>query len=329
MNASDDSKTSPPTRESPGPYRIATVTELTGVPEPTLRAWERRYGVPQPARSTAGYRLYPMESVEQVRAMKRLCVDGMAAAEAARVVRDLQTASEHQAGDASSLLVSDTYVHMSDALLEAVESFDDQALEMLSRRLMMMGPPSLQFERVLVPVLRAIGERWRAGRLNVAQEHLASQRFGLMLRDLIRLSTRSDAKHAVVLGCFPDDEHELGLLGSALRFAEWGYRPVFLGARTPPEAIAAAVKAMQPALVALSATVDIARPQARAVCGQYGAACGATPWIVGGTSEIRFADIIVNAGGHIACTDVADLKRQVVELVGGGPRPATTRSRRK
>jgi hypothetical protein len=29
-----------------GPFRIHTVAELTGVPEPTLRAWERRYGIP-------------------------------------------------------------------------------------------------------------------------------------------------------------------------------------------------------------------------------------------------------------------------------------------
>ena len=39
-------------------YRINAVAEMTGVPAPTLRAWERRYGIPRPGRSESSYRLY-------------------------------------------------------------------------------------------------------------------------------------------------------------------------------------------------------------------------------------------------------------------------------
>jgi hypothetical protein len=31
-------------------YNTQAVVQLTGVPAPTFRAWERRYGVPRPAR---------------------------------------------------------------------------------------------------------------------------------------------------------------------------------------------------------------------------------------------------------------------------------------
>ncbi|WP_434422398.1 MerR family transcriptional regulator [Nannocystis pusilla] len=43
---------------STGRYRIQSVAEMTGVSAATLRAWERRYGLPAPRRSSSAYRLY-------------------------------------------------------------------------------------------------------------------------------------------------------------------------------------------------------------------------------------------------------------------------------
>ena len=40
-------------KESVGRYRIHAVAEATGVPAATLRAWERRYGIPAPVRTTS------------------------------------------------------------------------------------------------------------------------------------------------------------------------------------------------------------------------------------------------------------------------------------
>ena len=47
-------------------YRIRAVAELTGVSTATLRAWERRYGVPTPSRTASAYRLYGDEDVALV-----------------------------------------------------------------------------------------------------------------------------------------------------------------------------------------------------------------------------------------------------------------------
>lgn len=49
---------------------LITITELgarTGVNPVTLRAWERRYGLLKPERSSKGYRLYDAQSLERVR----------------------------------------------------------------------------------------------------------------------------------------------------------------------------------------------------------------------------------------------------------------------
>ncbi|HEX5661471.1 MAG TPA: MerR family transcriptional regulator [Polyangiales bacterium] len=73
-------------------YRIHWVAEQTGVPEATLRAWERRYSVPTPARTPSGYRVYSKQDVDAVKRMRELCDSGMSASEAAQVIAQPQAA---------------------------------------------------------------------------------------------------------------------------------------------------------------------------------------------------------------------------------------------
>jgi DNA-binding transcriptional MerR regulator len=62
-------------------YPIRTVSKLTGVSEGSLRAWEARYGLLAPARTTGGHRLYSDEDVRLVMRVKRLLhEDGMSMA---------------------------------------------------------------------------------------------------------------------------------------------------------------------------------------------------------------------------------------------------------
>jgi len=55
-----------------GRYRIGTVSDLTGIPPHTLRAWERRYSAADPDRTQAGFRLYSEEDVGRLTLIKRL-----------------------------------------------------------------------------------------------------------------------------------------------------------------------------------------------------------------------------------------------------------------
>ncbi len=75
-------------------YRIHWVAEQTGVPEATLRAWERRYQVPTPARTPSGYRVYSKQDVDAVKRMRELCEGGMSASEAAQMIAQPAAAPE-------------------------------------------------------------------------------------------------------------------------------------------------------------------------------------------------------------------------------------------
>jgi methanogenic corrinoid protein MtbC1 len=205
-------------------------------------------------------------------------------------------------------------------ILDAIERFDADALDEQLRRLFYIGPPSDTFERVIAPVLVTVGNRWHAGELSVAQEHFASQNLGGVLRALVSLSAGGEPTAAGIFACFAEEDHELGLLGVALRVAEWGIRPIFLGARTPPSAIRSALEALSPAFVGLSTTVAPARARARELVEEYAAACGSVPWFVGGAGAPSIADLVTKHGGQVAPAAIAELRAVIEPLAGDGRR---------
>jgi MerR family transcriptional regulator, light-induced transcriptional regulator len=69
-----------------GSLRIGAFSRKVGVSAAVLRAWESRYGLFDPDRTSGGYRLYGAEEERRVTRMRSLLARGMAAAESARVV---------------------------------------------------------------------------------------------------------------------------------------------------------------------------------------------------------------------------------------------------
>jgi DNA-binding transcriptional MerR regulator len=300
--------------------RIHAVAALTGVPEPTLRAWERRYGVPAPERTTGNYRLYSRFDIEQVRAMRRLCDEGASAAEAARQVietppDELAYPSDADgAGESTESVAAASFAGAVEALTSAIRRLDDLTFEAQLRRASYLGSATAIFERVLVPTLHKVNSLLCNGSISIAHEHFASQRIATLIRDFTRLATPDDPKGVAVVACFADEHHEIGALGVALKLATWGLRPIFLGARTPPPAIHTAVGVLVPKLVALSVTVPPDRARARELVDGYAGACGPTPWAVGGPATETMADLVQNAGGIIAPPNTAGLRALVRSL---------------
>lgn len=50
---------------------IGAVVKRTGIPADTIRAWERRYGVPRPQRTASGRRLYSEADLEVIRQLRQ------------------------------------------------------------------------------------------------------------------------------------------------------------------------------------------------------------------------------------------------------------------
>src|SRR5580700_8014379 len=98
----------------PGPHRIGEFARRVGVSPELLRAWEQRYGLLSPVRSTGGYRLYTDADAERVASMRRALDEGLSASDAARMaLREPQPSPEHG-------LLEDAAAR----LLSAIERYD-------------------------------------------------------------------------------------------------------------------------------------------------------------------------------------------------------------
>ncbi len=282
-----------------GKYRIQAVSEMTRIPAATLRAWERRYGIPSPHRTASSYRLYSDHDIEQIREMQSLCADGMSPSDAARRLSESSAANE----PVPTLERIDPYARARDAVVSATLQFDPDAVERAVQRALHLGSATTVFDRVLGPALRVIGERWYAGELSTGQEHMASEIIGNALRNTLRLvQPPSDARKAV-LACFADETHELPLIGIALRLSGWGFRTIILGARTPPSALRHALQELRPELAGLSVTIAPPPHEARPLVENYASACRDTPWIVGGGGAESIREQLEQHGALVLSND--------------------------
>lgn len=298
-----------------GRYRIQAVSSMTGVPAATLRAWERRYGVPTPARTTSSYRLYSDHDVELVRKLRDMCARGIAPAEAAKLVLASDSGSEVREEGGT-----DAYAAYRKRIISAVETFDAQTLEAEARSTMLLGSAATIFDKIIVPIMREVGERWHRGEMSIGQEHLTTEVLGNLARDLLRLVQPSDPLRTALMACFPDETHVLPLYVVGFHFAQWGFRSVVLGARTPPEEIARAIGDTSPSVVALSLTMPLEPSKAEGIIEAYAQACGDLPWVVGGLAAKDHGEAVERHGGIVAPDDMsvlhADLMRRMAPADG-------------
>jgi DNA-binding transcriptional MerR regulator len=228
-----------------GSIRIGELARRTGVSPDLLRAWESRYGLLRPSRSSGGFRLYSSADEARIHRMTRLIAQGMSAAEAAR-----QAVAGDEVGQTVDVPV---VAQFADQLRTALDGFDGAAAHAALDRLFAAVSVEIVLADVLVPYLRDLGDRWAAGRASVAQEHFASN---LIRGRLLALSRDWDAGagRALLLACLPGEAHDLGLIMFGILTARRGWRVTLLGADTPIDTLQVSIRRIRPALTVLVAT---------------------------------------------------------------------------
>jgi DNA-binding transcriptional MerR regulator len=225
--------------------RIGQLAARVGLSPAVLRAWERRYQLFEPTRTARGYRLYGARDEERVRSMLALMGDGVAAREAADIVRTTPPAEPRPTAQVAA---------RGDVLGRALERFDEVAAHAELDSLLGRYTAAAAFSTVVLPYLADLGDRWARGEATVAQEHFAST---LIRGRLLGVSRGWDAGHGprAVLACPHGERHDIGLLAFGLMLRELGWRITFLGADSPSEGIAETAHRLRCAAVVLSLTV--------------------------------------------------------------------------
>jgi DNA-binding transcriptional MerR regulator len=228
--------------------RIGELSKRSGVSPELLRAWERRYGLLQPARSSGGLRLYSLADLERVRLMREHLAGGVAAAEAATLASRAPTRAEPQ----QPSLIVEAYRR---ELAEALEDFDEPSAQAIVDRLLAAATVGGFLGEVVLPYLNELGRRWERGEVSVAQEHFASAVLRGRLLGLAR-SWGNGVGPLALLACLPGEQHELGLIVFGLALRARGWRIAYLGPDMPLDDVAAAASSLSPALVVLAAVTE-------------------------------------------------------------------------
>jgi DNA-binding transcriptional MerR regulator len=208
---------------------IAAVSELLDIPIPTIRSWERRYGFPMPARTGGRHRRYGPAEAEQLRRVRDEVARGHPTHEAVRLVRDAATAE----GPAAVLLrrfVDEAMRLDPDGLRAALHD----AAEAIG------VDPAIR--DIVLPGMREMGDRWRAGVCDTAHEHLATESVRVWLARQSALAPPAFRAAPIVLACGPKDLHTIGLEAFGVILARRGWPLRVLGSLTPVDSLMTAVR---------------------------------------------------------------------------------------
>jgi DNA-binding transcriptional MerR regulator len=293
---------------------MQAVSRRTGVPAPTIRAWERRYGVPRPGRSAGRQRLYSDDDIRLIEWLRAQAADGVRVARAVELWREglaAQPAPQPGAGEPPEWLA--------EVLLQALLRQDLAGAESTLTRALALYDPDTVAAGVIRPALVEIGDRWHRGEVEIAVEHLASQMIRNALGSLLRLVMAEHDGPMVLVAAAPGERHELGALMVAIAAARRGLRVRFLGADVPADSLARVVAALRPAAVVLSATMEEHVGHLAEAAGLLARSAHAPAIAFGGRGFERRPQLAANIPGALLDPDLGRAATQLRALVANGP----------
>ena len=307
-------------------HPIQVVAKRTGLTPDVLRAWERRYRAVVPTRSESRRRLYSDADIARLTLLRQSTEAGRSIGQLAAlpdaqlrqlVAEDLRAAVGQPPSDNGDTAAAAAEPFLEEAL-STVRALDGGALQSTLNRASLVVSPGDLIERVVVPLMRHVGELWYRGELSVAQEHLATAVVRGMLSDLAL--TRSPLREGptVVVATPANQMHELGALVVAATAASTGWQVTYLGANVPAQDIAATVDRTAASAVALSVTHPIDDPalgnELRDLRAQVGPHVAL---LAGGAAALSYGKTLKEIGA-LVLGDMPSLRAVLVSLRAEG-----------
>lgn len=239
-------------------HPVRVVSQRTGLSPDVLRAWEKRYSVVQPHRSTGGQRLYTDADLERLSLLARAIAGGRNIGQISDLslheLEDLITADETERANSSRTshgrqLRASCFLSLA---MNAVASLDMFELEEVLRRATMHLSTVVAIDDVIVPLLHEVGKKWATGEITPAHEHLGSVAVRRVLAWMQGSAVVPANAPVAVVGTPADQRHELGakIVATTTSYESW--KVVYVGSDLPVESIAIAAKQSGARLIALS-----------------------------------------------------------------------------
>jgi MerR family transcriptional regulator, light-induced transcriptional regulator len=247
-------------------YNLSAVIQRTGLKPDTLRAWERRYGLPKPERSTGGHRVYSESDIQCLLWLIARQEEGMSISQAVKLWKTLEEDgtlpltsglfSYHQENNlhtGSDITSGGIIESLREQWIQACRNFNEREAEhVLAQAFALYSPETVCIE-LLQKGLGKIGIGWFEGTITAQQEHFASALAMRRLDTLLAAAPEPTHSGRIVVACPPHENHTFSPLLLTLLLRRRGWEVLYLGANLPQEELAETVRSTRPNVVILVA----------------------------------------------------------------------------
>ena len=226
---------------------VAAVARRIGVAPATLRTWDRRYGLGPSLHETGQHRRYCPSDLSKLIFMRRLIATGVSPCDAAEKARAYIGTIE---ADEISI-ECESRDDLVAAIHGAAKRCDSGFIERELRKDLISCGVTSTWSHVIVPVLSLLGRDWEVAGIGVEVEHLFSEIIKRILRESATLSDSPLNSRPVLLAAVGEEQHCLAVHALVAALAERRVESIFLGARTPLEALCGVVNRSAPPAIFL------------------------------------------------------------------------------
>jgi MerR family transcriptional regulator, light-induced transcriptional regulator len=242
-------------------FNLKAVVQETGIKPDTLRAWERRYGLPEPNRSSGGHRLYSQSDIDTLLWLMGRQNEGMTISRAVDLWRSLESEGRNPLRVPEYTLVGhnipsiqgEEIKTMRKRWVDACLAFDERTAERTMSQAFAVYPVETVCTDILQMGLHSLGEGWYEGKVSVQQEHFASALAMRRLDSMLGASPLPTRPGRILMACPPGEEHVFGQSLLQLLLRRRGWETIYLGSNVPFERLETSVEIMRPHLVILAA----------------------------------------------------------------------------
>jgi DNA-binding transcriptional MerR regulator/methylmalonyl-CoA mutase cobalamin-binding subunit len=245
-------------------YNLKVVVRETGLKPDTIRAWERRYGLPTPERSQGGHRLYSQQDIDTLKWLISRQAEGMSISRAVELWRQFEAEGEDPlqalvtpgVSDAAlplSPVQGDVLADLRERWVTACQDFDEQTAEQVIAQASAQFLPETVCLEILQKGLSEIGLHWYEGKVSVQQEHFSSALAMRRLQTMIAANPPPSRPGRIIVACPPEEDHTFSPLLITFLLKRRGWEVIYLGADVPADRLANTVAATDPHLAILSA----------------------------------------------------------------------------
>lgn len=245
-------------------YNLNLILQETGLKADTIRAWERRYGLPLPGRTEGGHRLYSDYDLEILKWLSARQGEGMRISQAVNYWKELITSGIDPFEDKPQPIQVDRLVHIDDTndtmeglqekWLEYCLDFDEPHADQVLSLAFAQFPIETVISSVILPSLNQMGQLWYEGDATVQQEHFMSEIAIKKIQTLITAAPNPVHAQKILVACPPEEQHTIVNLILTLLLTHRGWEVIYLGANVPLDQLGTAIMDIKPDLIILNAS---------------------------------------------------------------------------